>query len=96
MTITALSNTLARAILTTIERDGICNLQNIEETVFRELAVAEARRSFPAGMTPDDDIRRCAQELTQMMLADAAQNGPNLYSFRVAIAHHHLSEALRK
>src|SRR3989304_4255490 len=96
MTITALSNTLARPIPTPIDRDGICNLGNIEETVFRELAVAEARRSFPAGMTPDDDIRRRAQELVQIMLDDALSRGPGVYSSKVAIAHHHLSEALRK
>lgn len=100
MTLTAISNTIARAILSTIERDGICNLQNIEEAVFRELAVAEARakqEEKPAQAAPvTDDIRRCANELVQMMLADAAQKGPNYYSSRVAMAHHHLCEALRK
>ncbi len=100
MTLTVISNTIARAILETIERDGICNLQNIQETVFRELAVAEAKAKQaekPADAAPaTDDIRRCANELVQMMLADAAQKGPNYYSSRVAMAHHHLCEALRK
>lgn len=99
MTLTAISNTIARAILSTIERDGICNLQNIEEAVFRELAVAWAKLNEepePAPAPVSDDIRRCANELVQMMLADAAQKGPNYYSSRVAMAHHHLCEALRK
>lgn len=98
MTITDLSVKIARAILTTIERDGVCNLRNIEETVFRELAVAWAKQNEEPAQAapPNDDIRRCAQELTQMMLADAAQRGPNYYSSRVATAHHQLCEALRK
>lgn len=95
MTLTALSNTIARAILATIERDGICNLQNIEEAVFRELAVAEAREKFPAGATASDEVRRRAKELLDLMLADAAQD-PKRYSAKVAYAHHELSEALRK
>jgi hypothetical protein len=40
---TELSRIIARAVFAAIERDRVCNLANIEEAVFRELAVAEAR-----------------------------------------------------
>jgi hypothetical protein len=96
MTIHPLADAIAKAIFATVEKDRCLNLENIREAAFRELAVAEAKQSFPAGLTANDDIRRCAQELVDLMLADAKKLPPFQYGADTAYAHHLLSEALRK
>jgi hypothetical protein len=91
-----LADAIAKAIFATVEKDRCLNLENIREAAFRELAVAEAKQSFPAGLTASDDIRRRAQELVDLMLSDAGNRSPNYYSREIADAHNRLYEALRK
>jgi len=69
MSITTLSETIAKAILATVEKDRCCNLGNITETVFRELAVAEAREREPKPQPEGDDaaIVKAAADLMEVM-----------------------------
>lgn len=43
-----LADAIAKAILATVEKDRCCNLENIREAAFRELAVAEASKTLNA------------------------------------------------
>lgn len=70
MTLNTLSNTIARAILATVEKDRCCNLGNIEETVFRELAVAEAKdREKPQESKPFNVYRNVEQAAINALTA---------------------------
>jgi len=79
MTNTELSRIIARAILATVERDGACNLANIEDTVFRELAVAEARLReagpHPHGPIPASERLRNASQAMLLEIRTHALTG---------------------
>lgn len=71
-----LADTIARAVLSTIEKDRICNLENIRETVFRELAVDAATKMLnqPVGDKPDEG--EAAQALLKLMNALGREQQP--------------------
>ena len=71
-----LAITIAKAILATVEADRCCNLENIAEAVFRELAVDAATKMLnqPVGDKPDEG--EAAQALLKLMNALGREQQP--------------------
>lgn len=92
MTTTTLSETIAKAILATVEKDRCCNLGNIAETVFRELAVAEARKESKSADYVSFDFANIAVELHKSI---GAERGLGIPSDRLRAAYDAMERQLR-